>query len=55
MEKVDGGNWIVYAERESRANEMLGLAFQWGVLVPGVLAIVAVLGWWVYRGFKPKA
>ena len=34
--------------------ETLGLSIAWGVVVPLIVALVAAIVLWVYRGFKRK-
>lgn len=44
----------VYNRMQVDAYRQIDGSLTWGVAVPIVVLIVAAIGYWVYRGFKPK-
>lgn len=45
---------VIDSELENGAMRRMSLAIFWGGIVPILLLIAAGVGYWVYRGFKPK-
>lgn len=47
---------VMFWERQMSAGlDWLMIALAGGVVVPVVAAILAAIGWWVWRGFKPMS
>lgn len=43
-----------FMARADEANERVTASVHWGIGLPLILSIVASIGWWIYRGFKPR-
>ncbi len=53
--KGDQRSWRVWTDYAAEAQDQCTASMVWGVAVPIIAVIVAALGYWVYRGFKPRA
>lgn len=36
------------------AQDWVAASVVWGIGIPLILLVVVPIGWWIYRGFKPK-
>jgi hypothetical protein len=45
---------LTYIETSNAAGGRVNNAIEYGVVYPFLALIVGLIGWWVYRGFKPK-
>jgi hypothetical protein len=43
--------WMMQANEADRAVQR---AVMWGIIYPTLAAMVVAVGYWVYRGFRPK-
>ncbi len=41
-------------DRVNEGNDWVQASVQWGIGIPLILLFVVPIGWWIYRGFKPK-